>query len=43
VGTSGQGQPEQRELPSTAGAFPLYGLLGALSLVGAYGLRFFRN
>ena len=43
VGTSGQAQPEQRELPSTAGSSALYGLLGALSLAGAYGLRFFRN
>ena len=41
--TVAQNEPVERtELPSTASPFPLLGLIGVLSLVGAAGLRVFR-
>jgi len=53
VGTSGSNSQEQnappprqqasRELPKTASVYPLIGLLGLLSLVGALGLRLARD
>jgi len=41
--TVAQNEPVERtELPSTASPFPLFGLIGVLSLMGAAGLRVFR-
>ena len=41
--TVAQNEPVDRtELPSTASPFPLFGLIGVLSLMGAAGLRVFR-
>jgi len=41
--TIAQNEPADRtELPSTASPFPLFGLIGVLSLLGAAGLRWFR-
>ena len=42
--TVAQNEPVDRtELPNTASPFPLFGLIGVLSLLGAAGLRMFRG